>query len=85
MLYFHKNNDELGTKIADALANMSAAFKTVENENKTSYLVEDEKLIEGEKAVLAFLADYGKLLTSHQMVTGDSCYLDPETGLSCEI
>jgi len=85
MLYFYNNSDKLGETIENALANMSSAHKKVKIEGETSFLIEDLKVIKGEKDVIAFLNSYGKLLSSHQLVTGDSCYVDSETGQSCMI
>lgn len=84
MLYLHKNeNDLLGQEIREYLLEVSAAHKLIEITNEESFLAENENEIKGREAIFFFLENYNKQLVINRMVSGDSCYMDPETGLTC--
>lgn len=80
MLYFFKNEDQLGRLISDKLAEFSAAYKTITIDEGDSYLSEYENDYKGLASITAFLEDYGNLLTSQSMVSADACYIDPTSG-----
>jgi len=80
MLYFFKNNDEIGDLISEKLADISAAHKVFQIDEGESYLSEYENDFKGRKHILHFLANYSNLLYNQRLVGADACYIDPDTG-----
>lgn len=80
MLYFFRNDDQLGRLIADKLSEFSAAHKTILIDEGNSYLSEYENDYKDHKSIIAFLEEYGKLLENQSLISADACYIDPSSG-----
>jgi len=82
MIVFYKNFDETGNYIEDFLNQESIAHKTRETEQK-SYIQENGKNIKGDEDLKKFFNQLKKDLDFQRSISGDACYIDPDTGTIC--
>lgn len=91
MIEFHKlKDDALSADIEEKLREMVLAYRTVVHEPGEStgrhllpYIREGETVINGEKPIKEFLHKLESELRYQRSLTGDGCYIDPDTGDVC--
>ena len=84
MLYLHKNaTDELGEKIKDYLAEISAAHKQVDITEEESFIKENDIVIKGEINIFRFLEAYNRDLEYERSLSADACIMNPNDGTIC--
>jgi len=86
---YRNREDTFADKIAEQLENLAVAYKIYitdhcnPDEEKLPYLKEGNKTVSKNKEIEKFLYDLSLDLKDQRSVTGDSCYIDPETGEIC--
>lgn len=93
MIEFHRpDNDPFSDRIEEWLKDLVVSHKIHrydgEKEDSTLYeqppfIRENEKVVEGKENIERYIRDLEGELRQQRMVTGDSCYIDPETGEVC--
>lgn len=89
MIELHRpdQHDELSDKLEQRLLDMVAAHKVKRHPSGSGrdlpYLKENDRVITGEEDMNALLRDVEQELREQRMVSGDACYIDPQTGEMC--
>ncbi len=82
MILFYKNYDYTGNYIETFLNQESIAHKTLETAQK-SYIQENGKNIKGYDNLKKFFNHLKRDLDFQRSISGDACYIDPDTGTMC--
>lgn len=90
MLEFHRlQEDDFSEEISDKLKDMVVAYrtKTYSDSSSSSYSLphirEGDNIISGEEELREYLYNLDLELQQQRSITGDGCYIDPETGEVC--
>ena len=89
ILLYRNKKDAFADKIASRLEDLVVAHKTViaDNDNSTShslpYLKEGDTIIDEKDQIQTFLDELSSELNQQRSISGDACYIDPETGTVC--
>jgi len=90
MIEFHRlQKDELSDEISTMLQDMVVAYRTKTYSDSPSsscslpHIREGKNIISGEEELREYLHNLDRELHQQRSITGDGCYLDPETGEVC--
>lgn len=90
MIELHRRKtDPFADDIEEKLLELVVSFRKKEYTNEDDpeyplpYINESGKVFQGEARVGEYLAGLEKELHWQRSITGDACYLDPETGEVC--
>lgn len=89
IILHHKSNDPFAAKVKLLLEDLVVAHKThiYDGERASKYelpfIQENRTLITGKERIKKYLEELSAELRQQRMVTGDGCYIDPETGEAC--
>ncbi|MCH8549999.1 MAG: hypothetical protein LAT80_14100 [Balneolaceae bacterium] len=81
---FRKTEDDEADRIEDALNELVLAYKTEIAEDEPTPTIRDgDNVIREQKEISEWLMELTKELQFQRSLTGDACYIDPETGETC--
>jgi len=83
-----KPGDAFAEEIHTALDDLIITFDVnnlPEDSSGKTYIKDGKKIIEGEKQINEWLRELEADLKWQRSLSGDGCYIDPETGESCKI
>lgn len=94
MIELHRyKNDNYADKIEYRLEELVLAYKTVthtepdpqtgEPETSLPYLNENGSIISGREELKFYLRELSTELKEQRSISGDACYIDPQTGEVC--
>ena len=95
MIVLHrKEEDPLADEIEQKLENLVISFRTETHNGAESHngsgsdqalpqLEEGGQVVSGEENLNEYLDELEQELTLQRSISGDACYLDPETGKPC--
>ena len=91
-LHRHKESD-YADKVEKTLEDMVLAYKTVthteldaqsgKSETPLPYLDESGTKIAGKDEIKSYLRELSRELKEQRSISGDACYIDPQTGETC--
>jgi len=83
---YKKRNSEFGNEVDQKLNDLVISYETEElpEEIETEvFIIESEKKIKGKQAIEEWLYQLEDELRWQRSLSGDACYLDPDTGETC--
>ena len=86
IILYRNKEDPYADRIAEQLEELVVAHKVIVKEENGSkkynlpYLQEGETIVDGKNKIEQFLKELSSELSHQRSITGDSCYVDPETG-----
>jgi hypothetical protein len=83
---FKKAGDEFSEEIHSALDDLIIRFEFKNlpaDSAEPSYIRDGEKIVKGEKEIIDWLRQLEAELKWQRSLSGDGCYIDPETGNTC--
>jgi len=92
IILYRAENDLHSDKIEEKLNELVVAFKTKivteiddaePSETTLPYIWEGDNLVNGEENLERYLNELERELHIQRSVSGDACYIDPETGKVC--
>lgn len=89
MIILHrKPDDPFATEIEERLKDLVVAYKIEEYGDRKSrfklpYIQEKGTVVTGKEKIKSYLDQLSVELQQQRLVTGDGCYIDPETGEIC--
>lgn len=90
MIEFHRlQKNDLSDEISTMLQDMVVAYRTKTYSDSSSsshslpHIREGDTIISGEKELREYLHNLDRELQQQRSITGDGCYIDPETGEVC--
>lgn len=94
MIELHRyKTDKYADKIELRLEELVLAYKTVihsdtdtnpgNSDHSLPYLIENEAMISGKEEIKTYLRELSNELKEQRSVSGDACYIDPQTGEIC--
>ena len=94
MIILHrKPDDPFAAEVERVLKDLVVAYKTREYDEGASkettpeyelpFIQENGTLVTGRERIKKYLDELSEELRQQRMVTGDGCYIDPETGKIC--
>ncbi len=82
-LHTHEK-DEFGSELMEKMRRLRLAFKAIDLDDHTAvFVIDGNKKISGEEALNTWFRELEKELHIQRSITGDACYIDPETGKVC--
>ncbi len=94
MIELHRyKNDDYADKLEHRLEELVLAYRTVthtepdtqtgEQETSLPYLDENGTMITGKEEINSYLRELSNELKEQRSISGDACYIDPQTGEIC--
>jgi len=83
---YKKRNSQFGNEVDQRLNDLIISYATDElpdDAEADMFIVESGKIIGGKKDIESWLNQLENELRWQRSLTGDACYLDPETGETC--
>lgn len=81
---YRKTDDEEADRIEDALNNLVLAYKTeISDDEQTPSIRDGEQIIREQNEISEWLLELTKEIQFQRSLSGDCCYIDPETGKTC--
>lgn len=83
---FKKTGDEFAGKIHSALDDLIIRFETKclpADSSDPTHIIDGDKIVKGEEEISDWLMQLEAELKWQRSLSGDGCYIDPETGNSC--
>lgn len=81
-----KRNSQFGEEVREKMDNLVISYEAEELADEADaevFVVESGKRIEGKRAITRWLNKLEKELSWQRSLSGDGCYIDPETGETC--
>lgn len=90
MIVLHRCKvDSYADKLEDKLRDLVVAYRTTIHEEESPdseslpYINESGKIISGKNEISQYFVDLENELTWQRSLSGDGCYIDPESGKVC--
>lgn len=90
MIVLHRRKkDTYADELEDKLRNLVVAYRTAIHEQGSTgteslpYINESGKIIAGKNEINQYFVDLEKELAWQRSLSGDGCYIDPESGKVC--
>ena len=85
MIELHtQKHDEYGLELKDKMKSLRLAFKTEELKDKLPvFIIDGKEKITGRADIEQWFRELEEELRIQRSITGDACYIDPETGKVC--
>jgi len=83
---YKKPNGQFGNEVDQRLDDLIITYEMKELSEDAEaevVIIESEKKIKGKQAIENWLNQFEKELRWQRSLTGDACYLDPDTGETC--
>jgi hypothetical protein len=83
---YKKSGDDFADEIHTALEDLIITFETKSlsgNSSKPTYIQDGDSIVKGEKEINQWLRKLEDELKWQRSLSGDGCYINPETGEAC--
>ena len=83
---YKKRDSQFGDEVREKLNDLVVSYEEKELPDGGSsgfFIMENEKKIEGRQPINEWLTQLDKELSWQRSLSGDGCYIDPETGETC--
>jgi len=83
---YKKRDSQFGDKVREKLIDLVVSYEEKELPEDGSsgvFIMDSGKKIEGRRAIDDWLTQLEKELSWQRSLSGDGCYIDPETGETC--
>lgn len=85
---FKKSDDAFAEELQNALENLIITFDVKQlngDADEATHIKDGNNVIKGKDEINSWLRELEAELKWQRSLSGDGCYIDPETGKSCEI